>query len=38
VGREIAPDPRLAPEELAKALHDEVAALSRETESVSEQK
>jgi long-chain acyl-CoA synthetase len=38
VGREIAPDPRLAPEEMAKALHDEVAALLQEAESVSEQK
>jgi long-chain acyl-CoA synthetase len=38
VGREIAPDLRLAPEEMAKALHDEVAALLQEAESVSEQK
>ncbi len=38
VGREIAPDSRLAPEEMAKALHDKVAALLQEAQSVSEQK
>jgi long-chain acyl-CoA synthetase len=38
MGREITPDPRVAPDEMAKALHDEVTALLQEAESVSDQK